>query len=80
MIYLKGTVAYVPQQAWILNTTLRENILFGSDYDAQRYNKVLEACALKPDLEIIQGGDMAEIGEKVRIGNLLFLCVGIPNE
>ena len=53
------------QQAWIQNATLRDNILFGKDYDHEKYEKVLEACALKPDLEILPGGDMTEIGEKV---------------
>ena len=60
----QGSVAYVPQQAWIQNATLRENILFGKEYNEHRYNSVIEACALKPDLEILPGGDQIEIGEK----------------
>ncbi|XP_055597196.1 multidrug resistance-associated protein 1-like isoform X2 [Uranotaenia lowii] len=59
-----GSIAYVPQQAWIQNATLKENILFGKPFDAQRYDKVLESCALKPDLAMLPGGDMTEIGEK----------------
>ncbi|KAL5006707.1 hypothetical protein ScPMuIL_015513 [Solemya velum] len=62
---LKGSVAYVAQQAWILNETLQNNILFGKTYDKKKYNKVLESCALGPDLEILPGGDQTEIGEKV---------------
>ncbi len=62
---LKGSVAYVPQSAWIQNATVRDNILFGRPYDEQRYNQVLESCALLPDLEILGAGDMTEIGEKV---------------
>ena len=62
-------MAFVPQQAWIQNDTLRNNILFGRDFDEQKYNKVLEACTLKPDLEILAAGDMTEIGEKVRRTN-----------
>ncbi|KAL5019773.1 hypothetical protein ScPMuIL_002665 [Solemya velum] len=61
---LKGSVAYVAQQAWILNETLQNNILFGKTYDKKKYNKVLESCALGPDLEILPGGDQTEIGEK----------------
>jgi len=57
----------VAQQAWIQNATLRDNILFGKHYDAVRYNRVLEACALKPDLEILPAGDKTEIGEKVTV-------------
>ncbi|XP_028401657.1 multidrug resistance-associated protein 1-like [Dendronephthya gigantea] len=63
-VYLQGSTAYVPQQAWIQNTTLRENILFGKTYDPKRYNKVMNNCALLPDLEILPGGDLTEIGEK----------------
>jgi ATP-binding cassette subfamily C (CFTR/MRP) protein 1 len=62
---LKGSIAYVAQQAWIQNATLRDNILFGKPFDPLRYDKVVEACALKPDLEILPAGDKTEIGEKV---------------
>lgn len=58
-------MAYVPQQAWIQNATLRDNILFGKPYNEKTYRCVLEACALTPDLEVLPGGDMTEIGEKV---------------
>uniref|UniRef100_T1J4L1 ABC-type glutathione-S-conjugate transporter n=1 Tax=Strigamia maritima TaxID=126957 RepID=T1J4L1_STRMM len=60
----KGTIAYVAQQAWIQNVTLRDNITFGLEYDKQRYDKVIEACALTPDLELLPGGDQTEIGER----------------
>ncbi|XP_040848249.1 ATP-binding cassette sub-family C member 2 [Ochotona curzoniae] len=63
-IKIKGTVAYVPQQSWIQNGTIKDNILFGSEFNEKRYQQVLEACALLPDLEILPGGDLAEIGEK----------------
>ncbi|OWA50131.1 Canalicular multispecific organic anion transporter 2 [Hypsibius exemplaris] len=61
---VKGTVAYVPQQAWIQNMTLRDNILFGKPYEKERYDKVLEACAMGPDLDMLDAGDQTEIGEK----------------
>ncbi|KAL3847030.1 hypothetical protein ACJMK2_017966 [Sinanodonta woodiana] len=63
-VAMKGSVAYVPQQAWILNDTIRENILFGEEYDEERYNAVVEACALKEDFETFVCGDMIEIGER----------------
>ncbi|XP_015979731.2 canalicular multispecific organic anion transporter 1 isoform X1 [Rousettus aegyptiacus] len=63
-IAIKGTVAYVPQQSWIQNGTIKDNILFGLELDEKRYQQVLEACALLPDLEVLPGGDLAEIGEK----------------
>ncbi|KAI8613164.1 ABC transporter type 1, transmembrane domain-containing protein [Chytriomyces sp. MP71] len=57
-------VAYVAQTAFLLNATIRDNILFGNAYDEARYNAVIEACALVRDLEILEGGDLTEIGEK----------------
>ena len=54
------------QQAWIQNSTLRDNILFGRPFEPTKYDKVVDTCALKPDLEILPGGDKTEIGEKVR--------------
>ena len=58
-------MAYVPQQAWIQNATVRDNILFGKPQNVMLYERVIERCALKPDLEILPGGDLTEIGEKV---------------
>ena len=58
-------MAYVAQQAWIQNATLKDNILFGRTFDQEKYDAVIEACALKPDLDMLPGGDMTEIGEKV---------------
>lgn len=55
----------MPQQAWIQNATVRDNILFGKEMDQCKYNNVVEACALKSDFEILTGGDLTEIGEKV---------------
>ncbi|KAB5518421.1 hypothetical protein PHYPO_G00165670 [Pangasianodon hypophthalmus] len=63
-VHIKGSVAYVPQQAWIQNATLKDNILFGSDIDEQKFQTVVEACALQPDLELLPGGAQTEIGEK----------------
>lgn len=56
--------AYCPQHAWIQNATIRDNILFGKPYDAQRYNEVVMACALLPDFAALSGGDLTEIGER----------------
>ena len=58
-------MAYVPQQAWIQNLTLKENILFGRSLNEAKYTKIVDACTLKPDFEILPGGDSTEIGEKV---------------
>lgn len=59
-----GTLAYVPQQAWIQNCTLRDNITFGKKFDPKLYDRVLFDCALKSDIAMLPGGDQTEIGEK----------------
>uniref|UniRef100_A0A8C6XH17 ABC-type glutathione-S-conjugate transporter n=1 Tax=Naja naja TaxID=35670 RepID=A0A8C6XH17_NAJNA len=63
-VAVKGSVAYVPQLPWIQNATLKDNILFGHPLNELKYQTVLEACALKQDLEMLPGGDQTEIGEK----------------
>ncbi|XP_073215273.1 ATP-binding cassette sub-family C member 5 isoform X2 [Lepidochelys kempii] len=63
-IAVNGNFAYVAQQAWILNATLRDNILFGKEFDEERYNTVLNGCCLRPDLAILPNGDLTEIGER----------------
>ncbi|KAG0279202.1 hypothetical protein BGZ95_001991 [Linnemannia exigua] len=59
-----GRIAYVPQQSWILNATLRDNILFGLEYDQERYSRIIAASGLGPDLTILPAGDQTEIGER----------------
>ncbi|XP_015175310.1 PREDICTED: multidrug resistance-associated protein 1 isoform X7 [Polistes dominula] len=60
----KGSVAYVSQQAWIQNATLQDNVLFGKPLNKAFYNRVIDACMLGPDLEMLPAGDQTEIGEK----------------
>ncbi|XP_076846892.1 ATP-binding cassette sub-family C member 5 isoform X2 [Brachyhypopomus gauderio] len=70
MTLLEGTVAvsgdfaYVAQQAWILNATLRDNILFGKEYEEERYQVVLSACCLRQDMALLPNADLTEIGER----------------
>ncbi|CAO2838694.1 unnamed protein product [Amaranthus hypochondriacus] len=59
-----GRIAYVSQTAWIQTGTIRENILFGSAMDEQRYQDTLRRCALVKDLELLPFHDMTEIGER----------------
>ena len=56
--------AFCPQYAWIQNATLKENILFGKPDEPDWYSEVVDACALRPDLEILPDGDRTEIGER----------------
>ena len=59
-----GRIAYASQDALIIPGTVRENILFGREYDEKRYRDVLAACALLPDLERLRSGDQTRLGEK----------------
>ncbi|CAG0914441.1 unnamed protein product [Notodromas monacha] len=61
---ISGRIAVVSQTPWIFNATLRENVLFGLDYDAERYERVLEACCLQRDVDSLPNGDETEIGER----------------
>ncbi|KAF8936610.1 hypothetical protein BGZ47_009413, partial [Haplosporangium gracile] len=63
-VSVRGRVAYVPQHAWILNASVKDNILFGQPYDESRYFKILYSAGLEPDLAILPAGDMTEIGER----------------
>ncbi|XP_017668902.1 PREDICTED: multidrug resistance-associated protein 6-like isoform X1 [Lepidothrix coronata] len=63
-VTMKDTAAYVPQQAWVLNATVEDNILFGKEMDETWFNRVIDACALHPDLESFPAGQKSEIGEK----------------
>ena len=60
-----NALGYVPQEAWIQNLTVKDNILFGSKFVEKKYRRIIEACALLPDLAILSAGDNTEIGERV---------------
>ena len=62
-ITVDGKLAYVPQQPWIQNMTLKENIIFSNPIDEDRYDEVVENCALTDDLNILTNADKTEIGE-----------------
>ncbi|KAG5533852.1 hypothetical protein RHGRI_027896 [Rhododendron griersonianum] len=63
-IRVYGTIAYVSQSAWIQTGSIRDNILFGSALDSERYQETLEKCSLVKDLELLPHGDLTEIGER----------------
>uniref|UniRef100_A0A6A7FUX9 ATP-binding cassette transporter sub-family C member 5 n=1 Tax=Hirondellea gigas TaxID=1518452 RepID=A0A6A7FUX9_9CRUS len=63
-VQVNGRVALVSQQAWIYNDSLRDNLLMGKPYNKERYDRMIEACALKTDLQILPDADNTEIGEK----------------
>ena len=59
-----GDVAYVPQTAWIPNDSLRNVILYGLPYDKEKYNQAITSCGLLKDIELMDDGDLTEIGER----------------
>lgn len=61
---LSNSVAYCPQAPWLIGSTIKENIIFGHDFDPKRYATVIHACALERDLEIFEQGDATIVGEK----------------
>ncbi|XP_073002286.1 ABC transporter C family MRP4-like [Typha latifolia] len=63
-VKMSGSVAYVPQSAWIQSGNIEENILFGNQMDKKRYKSVLHACSLKKDLELLLHGDQTIVGDR----------------
>ncbi|XP_057844849.2 putative ABC transporter C family member 15 isoform X2 [Cryptomeria japonica] len=64
VVKISGTKAYVSQSPWIPSGKIRDNVLFGKEWDKTRYESVLQACAFKKDLELFPYGDQTEIGER----------------
>lgn len=63
-ITVNGTLSYASQEPWVFAGTIRQNILFGQEYDAKRYAAVVDACALPRDLTQLPHGDESVIGER----------------
>ncbi|KAM9802671.1 ATP-binding cassette sub-family C member 4-like isoform 1-T1 [Syngnathus typhle] len=63
-VKIRGDVTYTSQQPWILPGTVRSNILFGKELNRFKYDRVLRACALKRDMELLPGGDLASVGDR----------------
>ncbi|KAF8184243.1 hypothetical protein BJ912DRAFT_853245 [Pholiota molesta] len=60
----RGGVAYAAQETWLLNDSIRNNILFGASYGEQRHRIVLQQCALEPDLALFAAGDATTVGKR----------------
>jgi ATP-binding cassette subfamily C (CFTR/MRP) protein 1 len=63
-VVIGASRAFCPQYAWIQNASVRENIIFGKDFDQKWYDEVVDACALRADLDMLPAGDKTEIGER----------------
>uniref|UniRef100_A0A804LAC5 Uncharacterized protein n=1 Tax=Musa acuminata subsp. malaccensis TaxID=214687 RepID=A0A804LAC5_MUSAM len=63
-VKVSGSKAYVSQSPWILSGNVRENIVFGIPFDNEKYENIIEVCALKKDFELFANGDLTQIGER----------------
>ncbi|KAJ5176747.1 Metal resistance protein YCF1 [Penicillium canariense] len=63
-VVVRGRVAYVAQTPWVMNASVRENIVFGHRWDPAFYDLTVEACALIDDFKIMPDGDQTEVGER----------------
>uniref|UniRef100_A0A8D0DF89 Cystic fibrosis transmembrane conductance regulator n=1 Tax=Sander lucioperca TaxID=283035 RepID=A0A8D0DF89_SANLU len=64
VLTVKGQLTYAAQQPWVFPGTIRSNILFGKELDTQKYERVIRACALKRDMELLPDGDLTIIGDR----------------
>ena len=63
-IIINGSISYTSQIPWLSNSTIKNNILFYNSFNNEKYNKIIDLSCLRKDLEILEGGDLTEIGEK----------------
>lgn len=63
-VRVRGRVTYAAQTAWIINASLKDNIVFGLEFDQKKYDHIVFASGLLPDIAMLPGGDATEIGER----------------
>ena len=56
MIYINGSIAYVPQKPWIMSGTVRDNITFTLPYDKQKFDEVIKYASMTSDLALLVNG------------------------
>ena len=81
LVTVRGSLAYVAQQAFVVNATVKDNILFGLEYDDVWYRKVIDGCCLAADLETFTSGDETFVGETGawrEVSRVLFVCACQP--
>ena len=59
---IDGKISYASQTPFIVNASLKDNILFYSEYNEEKYNQVIKFCELEKDIETFPAGDQTEIG------------------
>lgn len=63
-VSIRGSIAYCAQTPWIMNSTVKDNILFGHEYDENFYQRTIDCCQLAPDIKVLPDGDATFVGEK----------------
>ncbi|XP_067145213.1 ATP-binding cassette sub-family C member 4-like [Centruroides vittatus] len=63
-VCVKGKISYASQEAWVFNATVKENILFGEEYQEDKYRKILHVTALEKDIRLFPKGDLTIVGER----------------
>ncbi|XP_067129909.1 ATP-binding cassette sub-family C member 4-like [Centruroides vittatus] len=63
-VSVKGKISYASQEAWVFNATIKENILFGEEYQEDKYTKILHITALEKDISLFPKGDLTIVGER----------------
>ena len=61
---IRGSIGYASQDPWVFSGTVRENILFGEEFEEEWYDEVLEECCLKEDMSLLPFGDLTLVGER----------------
>jgi ATP-binding cassette subfamily C (CFTR/MRP) protein 4 len=61
---VEGTTSYACQEPWIFSASIRQNILFGQNFDSEKYQKVIKVCALEHDIFLFPYGDQTLVGER----------------
>eukprot|EP00474_Spongospora_subterranea_P009505 CRZ09963.1 hypothetical protein [Spongospora subterranea] len=64
MVSARGLMSFCPQEPWLINSTLRENILFGTEFDHKRYCETIKICSMERDLSLFPEGDLLPISER----------------
>ncbi|KRT80296.1 ABC transporter ATP-binding protein, partial [Oryctes borbonicus] len=63
-LIVNGTISYASQEPWVFASTVRQNIVFGQEYNRHRYNDVVKVCALDKDFKQFPHGDMTIVGDR----------------
>ncbi|XP_043656868.1 ATP-binding cassette sub-family C member 4 [Drosophila teissieri] len=63
-VYIQGDLSYAAQEPWLFTGSVRNNILFGEEFDRKRYQEVTRCCALSTDFQQLPNGDKTLVGER----------------